>query len=247
MSLSKTLLSWFAIASLPGCFGGSSVKIDPAIAKQVVVHDRWDALLKKHVDSQGRVDYRGFGQDVGALDEYLAHLAQNPISDTAQKAERLAYYINLYNAGTVRLILGHYPLGSIKDIARPWAKKRIAIGGKKVSLGTIEHKILRKMDEPRIHFAINCASFSCPVLQDRAFRAATIEVQLERAARQFVNDPKKNDLAPDAIKISKIFSWFEKDFTATGSLIDYLNRYADRPIPPNTKIGYLDYDWSLNE
>ncbi len=212
-----------------------------------VDHGLWDGLLKKHVDIDGNVDYANFKKDGPILDEYLNYLAKNPISGTTKKEERLAYYINLYNAGTVRLILKKYPVKSIKDIFRPWGKDRIFIENEKFSLGYIEHDILRKMNEPRIHFAINCASYSCPKLLNEAFLPSKIEEQLNRATVDFVNDISKNNISIHSIQLSKIFKWYEQDFTKNGSLIDYLNIYSNIEISDNSKISFLNYDWRLNE
>ncbi len=214
---------------------------------QSLNHDKWDQLLKKHVDAQGNVDYKNFKNDAGQLKNYLDYLANNPISNTAQKEECLAYYINLYNAGTVQLILENYPLESIKDIFRPWGKDRLMIGDDKYSLGEIEHEILRKMDEPRIHFAINCASYSCPKLLNEAFTTSKIEEQLEKATSNFINDTTKNKITVNAIELSKIFKWYKGDFTKKNSLIDYINKYSNTEILPNPEIKYITYDWRLNE
>ena len=125
--------------------------------------------------------------------------------------------------------------------------------GKKITttilynLNNIEHDILRKMGEPRIHFAINCASASCPVLQPFAFTADKMESQLDRAAREFINDPSRNAIGRDQAELSKIFKWYKEDFTEpAGSLVAYLNQYLEEPLPEDAKIGYLAYDWALN-
>jgi len=214
---------------------------------QSINHDNWDSLLKKYVDDSGNVDYKNFKNDLGQLLGYLDYLAKNPISNTAQKEERLAYYINLYNAGTVQLILENYPLESIKDIFRPWGKDRLMIGDKEYSLGEIEHDILRKMKEPRIHFAINCASFSCPKLLNEAFTASKMEEQLEKATSNFINDPSKNNISPKSVELSKIFKWYKGDFTEKNSLVDYINKYSDKEVSKDSEINYLTYDWRLNE
>ncbi|MDB4292629.1 DUF547 domain-containing protein [Maribacter sp.] len=223
------------------------IKPQSSSSTLTVDHAEWDALLKKYVSDQGDVDYNAFTGDTKKLDAYLEKLVENPIADTASKNEKLAYYINLYNAGTVQLILENYPLESIKDISRPWDKNRFTIGGDDYSLGDIEHKILRKMNEPRIHFAINCASYSCPRLLNEAFSASKMEVQLEESTVVFVNDPKRNKIAADGIRISEIFKWFKKDFTSEGTLVAYLNQYSDIKLKAGEKINYLDYDWHLNE
>lgn len=210
-------------------------------------HSMWDKLLMKHVDQNGNVDYKGFAMDIKPLGEYLNYLAQNPPQETSGKAKKLAYYINLYNAATVKLILDHYPLKSIKDLRNPWGRDIVQMGGAKISLGDLEHKILRKMDEPRIHFAINCASYSCPKLLNRAFTETNIESLLEQAAIDFVNDPKRNILSAEKASLSQIFNWYKKDFTENGSLEEYINQYTAQELTSSTKINYLSYNWALNE
>jgi hypothetical protein len=212
-----------------------------------VDHSAWDVLLKKHVADTGNVDYKGFTKDISALEQYLEYLAGNRPADKASKPEKLAYYINLYNAATVKLILDHYPTKSIKDIKNPWGKEIVQMGGEKISLGDLEHKILRRMEEPRIHFAINCASNSCPKLWNTAFTASNLEELLEQTAKDFINDPNKNVLTKEKADLSEIFNWYKKDFTQNGSLIDYLNKYADVKLTSNTKISYLNYNWELND
>ncbi|MDN3689613.1 DUF547 domain-containing protein [Cyclobacterium jeungdonense] len=221
-------------------------------------HDIFDSLLSRHVDKEGLVDYRGFIADKEEFKNYLQLLSQNPPDrDTWSREEQLAYWINAYNAFTIKLIIDHYPVESIRDIGplldiplvnTVWHLEFFEIGGQPASLDEIEHKILRKeFDEPRIHFAINCASVSCPKLLNRAFRAEKMEAQLEKVSKEFINDPNRNELGTDSAEISSIFSWFEEDFTTNGSLIDFLNQYAETPLHPSSKISYRDYDWSLNE
>ncbi|MCK0146351.1 DUF547 domain-containing protein [Arenibacter sp. F26102] len=210
-------------------------------------HTNWEKLLKKYVDNIGNVDYKGFTKDISELQSYLDYLAKNRPTDKATKSERLAYYINLYNAATVKLILDNYPTKSIKNIKNPWGKDIVEIGNEKISLGDLEHKILRKMNEPRIHFAINCASYSCPKLLNTAFNAANLEKLLEQAAADFINDPKRNVLTKEKASLSEIFNWYKKDFTEKGSLVDYINKYATQKLTSNTKISYLNYNWDLNE
>ncbi|WP_240484958.1 DUF547 domain-containing protein [Arenibacter latericius] len=145
------------------------------------------------------------------------------------------------------LILDNYPLKSIKDIRNPWGQKLVAIGDQIFSLGDLEHKILRKMNEPRIHFAINCASYSCPKLVNQAFTSSNLEALLEQTAVDFINDKKRNVLGNDEASLSAIFKWFKKDFTQESSLVDYINKYARIKLDSNTRIKYLNYNWALNE
>lgn len=210
-------------------------------------HNSWNELLSKHVDSEGNVDYAAFVKDKRALEGYLDHLDKNAPTEKWSKNEKLAYYINLYNAATVKLIIDNYPLKSIKDINSPWDKRWVLVDGKKLSLGNIEHKILRKMDEPRIHFAINCASYSCPKLINKAFLPETMEEQLEDATIDFVNDTSRNKISENKVQLSNIFKWYKGDFTDNGTLIDYLNLYSKTKTEKKAKVSHLTYDWGLNE
>ena len=210
-------------------------------------HESWNSLLKKHVDDNGNVNYRDFLGDIGLLANYIKALGNNPPTDSASKEEKLVYYINLYNAATVKLILDNYPLKSIKDIKSPWGRKWIKVGENTISLNTIEHKIIRKLGEPRIHFAVNCASFSCPKLINKAFTLDNLEELLDSASKDFINDPTRNRITADSAEISEIFKWYTSDFTSNGTLIDYINQYRKVPIKAGTKLKYLKYDWSLNE
>lgn len=221
-------------------------------------HGIWNELLRKHVKSNGMVDYQGFKLESEKLDRYLDLLSANPPDrSTWSEAEQLAYWINAYNAFTVKLIVDNYPVKSIRDLGPKleiplvndvWHLKFFEIGGQKASLDEIEHSILRKeFEEPRIHFAINCASVSCPPLLNEAFVPEKLEDQLEKVARDFVNDSMRNKISKDKIEISSIFSWFKGDFTKNGSLIEFLNQYSVTQISPKAKISHLDYNWSLNE
>jgi len=212
-----------------------------------VDHKSWDQLLNRFVEQNGNVNYRGFKKESETLNRYLEQLGSNTVNENWSKNKKLAYFINLYNAATIKLILDNYPLKSITDIKKPWDKKWIKYGGELISLGQIEHKILRKMDEPRIHFAINCASFSCPKLLNKAYTEDKLDKQLDRAAKDFINDPSRNILSENKVQLSKIFKWYKKDFESNGSLIAYLNQYVKSSINPDTKIEYIKYNWSLNE
>ena len=220
-------------------------------------HSKWTALLQKYVDEQGFVNYKGMKQAQSQLNSYTEELSLNPPQENWSDKEKLAYWINAYNAFTVKLIVDNYPLESIKDlnptIAIPtvstvWSKKWFKIGGEDFSLDRIEHKILRKdFEEPRIHFAINCASFSCPPLRNEAFVAEKVNEQLEEQAHLFINDAKRNKLSKDRIEISQIFSWFKGDFTQGQSLIEFLNRYSEVNINAKADVNHMEYDWALNE
>ncbi len=250
----QLLFFTLVLLSLYGCSA-----LDPQQANtQPVSHEIFDKLLKKHVDMSGLVSYVGFEEDREQLDEYLELLTTNPPNDQYWTvSEKMAYWINLYNAFTIDLILDHYPVESIKDIGAnlqvpfvntPWDIKFIEIAGEKYDLNNIEHNILRKVfEEPRIHFAINCASISCPSLRKEAYVGSRLEQQLREQATQFLNDPSRNQITAEKAEVSKIFQWFGGDFTKNGTLKEFLNQYAEQKILEDTDISYLNYNWSINE
>ncbi|RAJ15102.1 DUF547 domain-containing protein [Olleya aquimaris] len=210
-------------------------------------HGRWNTLLEKHVSDQGNVNYLQFKSDKTILAVYIDALSENVPTDSWSKQEKLAYWINTYNALTVDLILRNYPIKSIKDIKDPWKQRLWKLGNKWYNLDEIEHQILRKMDEPRIHFAIVCASYSCPKLQNKAFTAEHLETQLTNATKEFLSDTKRNEISENSLKLSKIFRWFDNDFKQNGSLIDFINTYTTTNISEDAKISYKDYNWDLND
>lgn len=226
---------------------GYSSQTEITVNTKTIDHKQWNDLLQKHVSNKGNVNYAGFKKDDAALQSYLDLLAKNLPEKSWSKNAVLAYWINAYNAYTVKLILDNYPAKSIKDINDPWGKKFFSLGNKKYSLEEIEHEILRKMDEPRIHFAINCASFSCPNLLNEAYTETKLDKQLATATKSFINDKTKNTITADKIEISKIFDWFDGDFKKNGTLIDFLNKYSEVKINAKAKINYKEYNWSLNE
>jgi hypothetical protein len=217
------------------------------IKNQNFNHNLWTDLLQKHVSVNGNVNYKDLKANNQKLQEYIDLLSSNVPNVAWTKKEKLAYWINAYNALTVDLIIRNYPVKSIKDIDDPWEQRLWKLGDKTYSLEEIEHEILRKMNEPRIHFAIVCASYSCPKLQKNAFTAEGLEAQLTAATKEFLADPNRNEISENSIRISKIFDWFSKDFTENGSLIDFLNQYTKVNITPNAKKRYKDYNWALNE
>ena len=224
---------------------------------QVPDHAGWDALLRLHVSAAGAVDYAGFIADSTQLDAYLDQLSlSNPAAVGWTADERKAFWINAYNAFTVRLITRHYPLASIRDIGArhkipfvntPWDLKFITIAGERLDLNNIEHGKLRAgFGDPRIHFAIVCALVSCPRLRDRAYLAADLDAQLDQAAHDFLADVSRNQLHETRPRLSKLFLWYKGDFSHGQSLIAFINRHSERQISPRARLRYLDYDWSLN-
>jgi hypothetical protein len=221
-------------------------------AESQVSHEAWNMFLKTHVTSSGNVNYKNILKDKKTLDVYLKYLTDNPPKNNWSVNERKGYWINAYNAFTIKLIIQNYPVKSIKDIGgifkSPWDIDFITIDGEAYTLNRIEHEILRKeFADPRIHFAIVCASRSCPDLRNEAYDALRLDQQLDEAASVFVTNLSKNRIASDKIEISKIFDWFEKDFTANGSVIDFLNKYSRVRIDRSASVSYSSYDWNLNE
>jgi hypothetical protein len=211
-------------------------------------HHTWDQVLKKMVTEKGEVDYQGIMNDRKELDQYLTELAAHPVEDTWSRSQKLAYWINAYNAFTVVLIVNNYPVNSIRDIDRPWEKKFISLGGESYSLNQIEHDIIRpKFKEPRIHFAVVCAAVSCPKLLNKAYLPETLDQQLDDQTRYFINQSGKNLISKDRVELSQLFKWYGKDFRQTGSIIEYLNQYSEVQIDARAKMSFAKYDWSLNE
>jgi hypothetical protein len=210
-------------------------------------HEAWDALLRKYVNAKGQVNYKGLKKELPKIQAYLSLLQNTPPQGDWSRADKMAYWINAYNAFTVKLILDNYPLTSIMklDNGKTWDVKRIRIGNLSYSLNDIEHEQIRKQfNDPRIHFAVNCAAKSCPPLLNKAWTAANLEADLERQTRAFVNNPQANLISVNQASLSKIFEWYAADF---GNLADFLNRYSPVKISGKTSIRYQEYDWSLNE
>lgn len=216
------------------------------VKAQTPDHTPFSELLSRVVDTAGMVDYTTLEDQQGKLKAYLVHLEEHQPKRDWIEQDILAYWINTYNAYTLQLIVEHYPLASIKDIRDPWKRKLIPFKDQMISLDHVEHDILRKMGEPRIHFAINCASISCPVLQAEAYEPDQLEQQLDNAARRFINDPTRNMISSDSLRLSKLFKWFRKDFTQNGTLREFIARYAEKNFNAKAGVSFLDYNWNLN-
>lgn len=210
-------------------------------------YDQW---LKTHVTAAGAVHYKNMKADEAKLQSLLQELSGMEPAATVAKNVQLAYWINLYNAATLQLVLQHYPVKSIKEInnGKPWDLEFVTVSGRRYSLNYIENEILRKrFNEPRIHFAINCAAKSCPRLLNGAFKPEQLEVQLNALTASFINDAAKNKITVGKVELSEIFNWYAKDFMQKGSVIDFLNGWSATRIAPTASIQYLNYDWSLND
>ncbi|MEQ8325152.1 MAG: DUF547 domain-containing protein [Vicingaceae bacterium] len=216
----------------------------------------YNDLLKKYVSAEGKVNYKGFIVERDKFEAYLAHLSKYPPTSNWNRQERMAFWINAYNAFTIKLIIDHYPVESITDLHplfyipgfnSVWHEEFFKIGDQDFSLHRIEHEILRpEFKDARIHFAINCASFSCPILRNEAYEANKLDAQLEDQARMFINDSRRNLIRPERPQISEIFSWFKSDFENRGGVIPFINTYSKIKINQGARLSYLSYDWSLN-
>lgn len=241
-----------------------------------VSHELWDQLLQVYVvsDDGGKsthVDYQGFHRDRSQLKIYLdalASVSQHQF-DQMDTPEQLAFLINAYNAWTVELILTAWPeLSSIKDLggffSSPWSKAFVSLLGETRSLDDIEHQLIRgsgRYNDPRIHFAVNCASIGCPALRAEAYRGSKLDQQLDEQTALFLNDRSRNRVEKATIKLSSIFKWYREDFEKGWQgfhrLEEFLFLYADELGIPHTMMGkltlgdanieFLDYDWRLNK
>lgn len=212
----------------------------------------FDSLLQKNVDKTGRVDYQSLKNNETLLDNYLAYIQNNEPTKEWSSNKKKAFWINTYNAYTIKIILNNYPLKSIRDIKidgkTAWKIPFVKVGQKRYTLDQIEHKILRKkFNDPRIHVGINCASVSCPRLWDFAFTEDNIASSLDNLMKEFINDTTRNKISKKNVALSEIFNWFSKDFIKNGTIINYLNTYAAIKISEKASIKYLTYDWSLNK
>jgi len=260
-----TLLTGFSLESLfvPSAELWPEWQAHNEQSKTKVDHAAWDDLLarfwKQGKDGIARVGYRKFGDaDRKALNGYVTGLAKVGVGRLS-RAEQFAYWVNLYNALTVKVILDNDIPKSILDIDispgfladGPWGKKLVTIEGRDVSLNDIEHRILRPIfKDPRIHYALNCASLGCPDLPPTAFTAANTEKLLEEAARAYVNHPRGAKLVDGLLHVSSIYVWFAPDFGGEDGVLKHLARYA-RPelaqrIKQLTATAGHSYDWRLN-
>ncbi len=208
-------------------------------------------LLQKNVTEDGIVDYKSLKENEAKLDNYITYLEKTSPEKSWSENKQKAFWINAYNAYTVKLILENYPLKSIMNIKKKgkdaWNIPFAKVGNKTYTLNHIEHEILRKnFNDPRIHVGVNCASGSCPQLGNFAFTEQNYETKTNKLMKKFINDTSRNKISKKKVQISSIFDWFKGDFTKNGSVIDYLNKYSDIKISSKAKISYLKYDWTLN-
>lgn len=230
-----------------------------------IEHKDWTLFLQNNIrqgrDGVNRLDYAAISSaDRNSLRSYVEALQRINISEY-RRSEQLAYWINLYNAVTVNVVVTHYPVESIRDIDispgffadGPWGKKIIRVNNEEISLNDIEHRILRPVwKDARIHFAVNCASVGCPDLNQQAFLSEMIDEQLDSAAKKYIAHPRGVKMTDDGVVVSSIFSWFQKDFGDTeADVIKYIQQYANDSKSKSLEgIRFFsgdEYDWSLND
>lgn len=236
-----------------------------ASSTTVVSHDAWAKFLKTYQmvgeDGLNRIAYGKVTKDGKAgLERYIQTLTSTPVK-SLNRNEQIAYWINLYNALTVNIILDHYPVETILDIKispgffspGPWGKKLVTVQGEKLSLDDIEHRILRPIwNDARIHYAVNCASIGCPNLQPAPFTGATAEAMLTAAARDFINGSRAVWFDGKDVGASSIYKWFSQDFGRNDKeILAHIRKYAEPKLAarlaPLTDISFYSYDWALNE
>jgi Protein of unknown function, DUF547 len=244
------------LASLLVCLGSmvSALAMDQS-------HAAFNGVLKKYVKPSG-VNYAGIKNDIAPLNTYLDSIAAVTESEfnSFSREQQMAMLINLYNAATLKLVADHYPVNSIRDISKssggPWKQPVVRLLGKKQTLDYLENDLLRpKYKDPRVHFAINCASIGCPILRNEAFQAQKLSAQMDEQTRIFLKDPTKNrlDAKNKTLYLSSIFHWFKGDFVGkSGSVEKFIAPYisaSDRAIieKGGLTIKNTDYSWSLNK
>lgn len=236
----------------------------PAAETKPFNHTELDGLLQAYVNDKGKVDYAGLLADEAKLDGYLRSLAEVDLSALPEGDERMAFWINAYNACTLKGVLRHLPEDraawedfSVKKTPGFWTTDSYVIAGEPLTLDFIEHKILRvNYDEPRVHFALVCASETCPILETRAFTGNSLSERLQTAAERFVNDPAHVRFEPDTgtLCVSRIFDWYARDFGGdTAAVLEFIAKYtkdsalASRLRESGVSVEYNVYDWSLND
>lgn len=230
----------------------------------LVDHDPLDSFLARYVVTRNGMNLVDYGAvtpaDRDALENYIETLEGTNV-DLLTRDQQFAFWVNLYNAATVRLILNHYPVDSIRDIDispgffsdGPWQAKILRVSGEKLSLDDIEHRILRPIwKDPRIHYAVNCASIGCPELARQAYRAYALEAMLNSAARAFVNHPRGVRVDRGDLFVSRIYKWYAEDFGNSDSdMIAHIRAYANPALSAQlsmmTRIRKYHYDWTLND
>ena len=265
LALLATWLAGSSVTHAADVYVGSKVAAAQRVSYDAIDHTAWDELLRKFVNEQGRVDYRGWkgsAEAVSKLDAYLNHLSSIDPTKPAARESELAYWINAYNAVTVKGILRVYPTKSIRDHTPKlwgyniWKDLKLRYADSQINLNDIEHEVLRKRREPRIHFAIVCASIGCPRLLNRAYVPRQLDEQLTAGAKHFFAQQQnfQMDAANNRVMLSSILNWFGEDFGSNDramlkAISPYLPSDQARELVAKSgvRVDYLEYDWGINE
>lgn len=236
--------------------------------EMAVNHKIWQSLLKTYLQTgeegaPNLFNYAALSENEADRDQLELYITELEATDVASlpREEQFAFWANLYNATTVRVIVDHYPVRTIRDInispglfsRGPWGAKLVTVEGKKLSLDDIEHVILRPgWKDPRVHYAVNCASIGCPNLPVKPFSGKTLEADLDAAARAYVNSPRGVTVGRSGLTLSKIYDWYSEDFgQGSAELLNHLSQYADEELAAtlasSPRIRSYEYDWSLND
>ncbi len=282
----KPLAALFGLLALVGngCAAVQPPELPEGDAVSRFTHDDWNAFLDRHVDDQGRIEYAAARNDRDDLVRYISALAQQSPDAAperfATESDRLAYWINAYNASTVSLVLDRYPVRSVQEIQTPFTRllqpilpngagffffHRIQLGGASTSLYYLENSVIRgRFDEPRVHFALNCASNSCPRLPRAAFRGDSLESDLARETRRFLAEERNVSVDPaqGVVTLSSIFDWYAADFTSwmkrhapdePATLLGWIRHHAEGEQRQalhdcgQCRVAFVPYDWGLND
>lgn len=263
----RTFLKYFAFTLSVICLPVSAADLadyfdqSSAELRIEIDHSDWDEILSNYIEEEDGLNYFRYA-DVSdshhdKLNQYIEMLESVVVAQLTE-SQQFAYWVNLYNSVTIKVILDNYPVDSIRDISGllsrgPWKRKLVAIEGMELSLDDIEHEILRPIfEDNRIHYAVNCASIGCPNLQDRAFTSANLQELLDLAAKQYVNHPRGVLIEDDELILSSIYKWYAEDFgDSDENVIDHLLQYANAALAENlynfNEISGYEYDWDLNE
>jgi len=250
----RQLLAFLGCALLAGC-----AQLVPAPERapetdRAAAESAWARVLERRVDERGRVDFAGLERDRADLDRFVSWVyavgPNNRPELFGTRAEVLAYHINVYNALAMYNVLAAGVPRSISEygIVRFFWLRQVKIGGEPMSLYRYETDVIRPLGEERVHFALNCMAVHCPRLPRAPFRAATLEADFEREARQFLNEARNVQVEPPrrVVRLSEIFGFFPEDFLAKApSLIAYVNRYRAQPLPSDYAVEFIPYDWSV--
>lgn len=227
----------------------AGLKTQPVVKRPTIDYTAYDALLKATVNERGEVNYRRLVQRRDELRSLVQEFLNSDPTALQSQDEKLAFYINVYNAVTLYQVTLHYPIGSVmyNFPGGEFFKNTFPLGSKTIYLDYLQKDILQKeFKNPYIHFAINCASASCPILENRAWQAQGLQARLKAAARRYLGDPRyaRYDSASLTLYLSELFKWYPEDF---GNPIAFYNKVTGKKIPLGAQVHYLPYDWSLNE